>query len=229
MPGRCSTIPARHDVARRVNAGYLAGLVAEHRMEEPEAAAIATDLAYHLARRAFRISTAMRSVVLVGLMGAGKSTAGSLVAAAIDRPFVDVDVAIVEQTGKTVRQLWEAGGEVAYRQLESRVVLDTLEGSSGVLAAPGGVVLDPAVRAGLVGSFVVWLRADPTTLANRVERHDHRPLLGDDPREILTKMALDRSELYGQVADLVVDSDRHDASAVAEIVLAALRTLPTDR
>jgi shikimate kinase len=172
----------------------------------------------------------MRSVVLVGLMGAGKSTAGSLVAAAIGRPFVDVDAAIVEHTGKTVRQLWEAGGEAAYRQLESRVVLDTLEGPSGVvLAAPGGVVLDAAVRAGLVGSFVVWLRADPTTLANRVERENHRPLLGDDPRDLLTRMARDRSELYAQVADLVVDSDQHNATEVAEMILAGLRARPTDR
>jgi shikimate kinase len=168
----------------------------------------------------------MRSVVQVG---AGKFTAGSLVAAAIGRPFVDVDAAIVELTGKTVRQLWETGGEVAYRQLES-VVLDTLEDPSGsVWAAPGEAVLDPAVRAGLVGSLVVWLRTNPTTVANRVGRDHHRPLLGDDPREILTKMALDRSELYGHTAHLVVDSDRHDVSAEAEIVLAALRTLPTDR
>ena len=172
----------------------------------------------------------MRSVVLVGLMGAGKSTAGSLVAAATGRPFVDVDASIVERTGKTVRQLWETGGEEAYRQLESRVVLDTLETRSGVvLAAPGGVVLDAAVRGALVGSFVVWLRADPTSLADRVERDDHRPLLGDDPLNLLTMMARDRSELYEHVADLVVDSDRHSALEVAEMVLAALRVLPTDR
>ena len=66
------TIPARHDVARRVNAGYLAGLVAEHRMEESEAAAIAADLAYHLARRAFRTAAPMRSVVLVDPDGRGQ-------------------------------------------------------------------------------------------------------------------------------------------------------------
>jgi shikimate kinase len=172
----------------------------------------------------------MRSIVLVGLMGAGKSTAGSLVAEATGRPFGDGVAAITEQTGKTVRQLWEAGGEVAYRALESRVVLDTLEQRSGaVLAAPGGVVLDPAVRIGLVGAFVVWLRGDPTTLATRVGRNDHRPLLGHDPCETLTRMAQERSALYAGVADLVVDSDRHDAGEVAKIVLTALSAFLTDR
>jgi shikimate kinase len=90
-------------------------------------------------------------------------------------------------------------------------------------------VLDAAVRAGLVGSFVVWLRADPTTLADRVERDDHRPLLGDDPRDLLARMERDRSEIYADVADLVVDSDRHTATEVAEMILAAFRALPTDR
>jgi shikimate kinase len=171
----------------------------------------------------------MRSVVLVGLMGAGKSTAGSLVAEATGRPFVDADATIVAQTGQTVRQLWEAGGEAAYRALESQVVLDTLARQPGaVLAAPGGVVLDPAVRARLVGSFVVWLRGDPATLATRVGRDDHRPLLGDDPREALSRMAQERSALYALVADLVVDSDRHEAAEVADIVLHALTVQTTD-
>ena len=81
----------------------------------------------------------MRSIVLVGLMGVGKSSAGSLVAISTGRPFVDVDTAIVERTGKTVRQLWKEGGEGAYRHFESRVVLDTLESHScSVLAARPG-------------------------------------------------------------------------------------------
>ena len=108
----------------------------------------------------------MTAVVLVGLMGAGKSSVGSVVAARMGVTFVDVDVAIVGGTGKTVRELWEQGGEPAYRYLESKVVLDTLaEERDVVLAAPGGVVLDPAVRAALADAFVVWLRTNPATLA----------------------------------------------------------------
>lgn len=163
----------------------------------------------------------MTTVALVGLMGAGKSSVGQLVAARTGRPFVDVDVAIVERTGQTVRQLWEEGGEVAYRHLESEVVLESLR-RDVVLAAPGGVVLDPAVRAALAGAYVVWLRADPTTLALRVQHDDHRPLLGEHPREVLTTMARDRAELFEQIADAVVDTDNLDAATVSGLVVELL-------
>jgi shikimate kinase len=160
------------------------------------------------------------AVVLVGLMGAGKSAVGALVAAATGRSFVDVDIAIAGKTGKTVRELWEEGGEAAYRHLESQAVLDALARSDDVvLAAPGGSVLDPAVRVALGPAFVVWLRADPATLAKRVEHDDHRPLLGDHPLEVLTSMAAERAGLYGAVADMVVDTDGRDAQAVAGEVI----------
>jgi shikimate kinase len=165
----------------------------------------------------------MTAVVMVGLMGAGKSTVGSLVAAATGRTFVDVDRVIVARTSKTVRELWEEGGEPAYRQLESEVVLDTLARSGDVvLAAPGGAVLDPAVRAALGPAFVVWLRADPATLAARVRHDDHRPLLGRRPVEVLTSMATERAGLYDSLADLVVDTDGRDAVTVADAVLGEL-------
>jgi shikimate kinase len=160
---------------------------------------------------------------MVGLMGAGKSAVGARVAAATGRSFVDVDRAIEQRTGKTVSQLWEEGGEPAYRHLESEVVLDTLgRDDDVVLAAPGGAILDPVVRAALGPPFVVWLRADPATLTARVEHDDHRPLLGDHPLEVLTSMASERSELYGSVADLVVDTDGRDAAAVSDAIVEQL-------
>ena len=165
----------------------------------------------------------MTPVVLVGLMGSGKSTVDALVAEATGRTFVDVDVAIRERTGKTVRRLWEEGGEAAYRRLESDAVLQTLRRDDVVLAAPGGVVLDPVVRAALRAAFVVWLRAEPATLARRVHDDDHRPLLGEHPLEVLTKMADERAGLYEQVADLVIDIDHSDAATVAGLVVHELR------
>lgn len=165
----------------------------------------------------------MTAVVLIGLMGAGKSSVGALVAAATARTFVDVDLAITARTGQTVRQLWEEGGEAAYRHLESQEVLDTLARRDDVvLAAPGGTVLDPAVRAALAPAFVVWLRADPATLAARVEHDDHRPLLGRHPRQVLTSMAAERGDLYRSLADVVVDTDGRDAATVAQEVLGEL-------
>ena len=124
----------------------------------------------------------MKPVVLVGLMGSGKSTVGALVAQRTGRKFVDVDAVITARMSKTVRELWEEGGEAAYRHLESDVVLEVLrDDTPTVLAAPGGVVLDPVVRAALADSLVVWLRTSPSTLAGRVRPGDHRPLLGDQP------------------------------------------------
>jgi shikimate kinase len=166
----------------------------------------------------------VKAIALVGLMGAGKSTVGALVAARSGRTFVDVDDVIASRTGKTVRELWEEGGEGAYRDLESKVVLEALSARPDVvLAVPGGAVLDSAVRAALAGAFVVWLRADPVTLAVRVRHDDHRPLLGDRPREVLATMAQERRGLYAEVADLVVDTDGHDPVSVADVVLDALR------
>jgi shikimate kinase len=169
------------------------------------------------------------AVVLVGLMGAGKSSVGSEVAARMGMTFVDVDVAIVERTGKTVRELWERGGESAYRHLESKVVLDTLaEKRDVVLAAPGGVVLDPVVRTALANAFVVWLRTDPATLASRVRLDDHRPLLGEHPQDVLTTMAHERSGIYEDLADLAIDTDHEDVEAIASRIVSALddRTSP---
>jgi shikimate kinase len=165
----------------------------------------------------------VKHVVLVGLMGSGKSTVGALVAARTDRVFVDVDATIEEETNKTVRELWETGGESAYRQLESDVVLRVLrDPAPSVLAAPGGVVLDPAVRADLAGSVVVWLRTDPSTLAGRVHPGDHRPLLGDHPGETLAVQAVERAAFYRQVATATVDTDDRTPGAVADAVVGLL-------
>jgi shikimate kinase len=169
----------------------------------------------------------VKRIVLVGLMGSGKSTVGALLATATGRTLIDTDAAISTMTGKAVRELWEEGGEDAYRAMESEVVLDALSSTMPcVIAAPGGAVLDPAVRAALVEAFVVWLRTDPATLAGRVRPGDHRPLLSDRPFEVLTAMAEDRSHLYASLADLTVDTDHVDPESVAATVLDHLRRLP---
>lgn len=162
-------------------------------------------------------------MVLVGLMGSGKSTVGALVARRTGRTLVDVDAVITARMSKTVRELWEEGGEAAYRYLESDVVLEVLrDDRPTVLAAPGGVVLDPVVRAALADSLVVWLRTSPSTLAGRVRPGDHRPLLEDNPAEAFAAMAAMRSELYRQVANAIVDTDGRPPAAVADEVLGLL-------
>jgi shikimate kinase len=169
----------------------------------------------------------VKTVVLVGLMGSGKSTVGALVAQRTGRALVDVDTVITARMNKTVRELWEEGGEAAYRYLESEVVLETLrEDTPTVLAAPGGVVLDPLVRAALAHSLVVWLRTSPSTLAGRVRPGDHRPLLEDRPAETFAAMAEMRSELYRQVATAIIDTDGRAPESITDEVVGLLTPRP---
>jgi shikimate kinase len=165
----------------------------------------------------------MKQVVLVGLMGAGKSTTGRLVAERTGRTLLDTDRSITLGTGLTVRQLWERDGEAGYRRMESDLVLDALDSDEAlVVAAPGGVVLDPHVRERLGPHLVVWLRADPATLAERVRPGDHRPLLGDDPRAVLSAMDAEREDLYLDVSDAVIDVGATTPDDVATQVVALL-------
>lgn len=167
----------------------------------------------------------MTAIVLVGLMGSGKTTVGRLVAEATGRELVDVDVAITARTGKTVRRLWEEGGEAAYRSLERDEVLAAL-GRDVVLAAPGGVILDPTVRDALGDAFVAWLRARPATLAARVRPGDHRPLLGENPEDDFATMDAERADLYAAVADITLDADGSSPDALAADLLEQLPDPP---
>lgn len=159
-------------------------------------------------------------------MGSGKTTVGRLVADRTGRRFIDTDDIIQGRTGRTVRELWEQGGEATHRRLESRVVLDGLAdgGGSVVIAAPGGAVLDPEVRAALADPrvFVVWLHADPDLIAGRVRPGDHRPLLGDHPADVLRRMEAERASIYSGVADAVLDAGAKDPAALAGEVMALI-------
>lgn len=150
-------------------------------------------------------------VVLLGLMATGKSSIGEPLAEALGRRFTDSDTWIEEGTGQTVRELWEAGGEAAYRPLERRHLTDALDSPEPlVIAAAAGTIEDAEVRQRLAGPavFGAWLRADPAWLAERAARKAHRPLLGDDPLGVLTGQHRRRAGLFEAVADVVVDVDR---------------------
>ena len=156
----------------------------------------------------------MRQVVLVGLMRSGRSTVGRLVAERTGRHLVDVDEAIADAH----RQEGISSGTRAarLRTAISNQRSFSMRCTAVVLAAPGGVILDPAVRSALQSAPVAWLRAAPTTLADRVQPGDRRPLLGDHPFEALSAGAEARSELYPLMADVVVDTD--DLTPEAEVL-----------
>ena len=149
------------------------------------------------------------TIVLVGLMGSGKTTVGRRLAARLGLPFVDADEAVEAFSGSTVAELFEERGEEGFRDIEAEVLGRLLDDPERmVLAAGGGVVLrsDNRSRLGADDVTVVWLDADPAFLASRIERKAHRPLLAGDesPREVLERLHRDRAALYRDVADLVV-------------------------
>lgn len=163
-----------------------------------------------------------RHLVLVGMMGAGKSTVGRVLAERLDRQLLDSDAMIEERTGQTVREIWQAVGEAAYRQLETDVLREALARREPcVIAAAGGVVLREENRELLRGpsAHVVWLLADVDVLLERVQNGEHRPLLDDDPRGTLTAMWNDRAGLYREVADAIVSVDARSVHDVAHAVL----------
>ena len=164
----------------------------------------------------------MTHLVLVGMMGVGKSTVGRMVAFELDRPLFDSDEMIEERTGRTVREIWSTDGEAAFRALETETLLEALaEPEQSVIAAAGGVVLSERNREALLGAdaHVVWLLADVEVLLDRVRNGMHRPLLDDDPEGTLRKMYLDRAPLYQEVADAIVSVDHRTPHEVAKAVL----------
>lgn len=166
-----------------------------------------------------------RVVVIVGMPGSGKSTVGEILALREARPFVDLDEAIESSAGCTIAELFDRVGEAGFRELESVVLADAIANQPGaVLASGGGAVVSPDNRRLLqqAGVRTVWLRAQPTTLGQRVGNGHGRPLLEDDPVGNVARLQTERDPLYREVADLVIEVDDLDAAAVVEAVVEAL-------
>lgn len=161
-------------------------------------------------------------LVLVGMMGAGKSTVGRVVAERLGRALIDSDESIEARTGRTVREIFATDGEPAFRALETEVLRDALASREpAVIAAAGGLVLRAENRSLLreSGARVIWLSADPTVLVERVRNGMHRPLLDDDPAAVLRRMWDQREPLYREVADAIVSVEGRSVGEVAEAVL----------
>ena len=164
--------------------------------------------------------SADRHIVLIGMMGAGKTTVGSRLARALDRPFVDSDVQVERRTARTVREIFETDGEAAYRALEAEALAEALGSEEpSVIAAAGGTILDPNNRRRMREcGMVVFLEAEPADLVGRVGGQDHRPLLGDDPAGVLRQMDRDRRALYEETAHVVVDASACGPDEVVEAI-----------
>lgn len=175
-----------------------------------------------------------RRIVLVGMMGTGKSSVAARVAGALHRECIDVDVLIESRHGRSIGSIFADDGEPAFRAIEAGVVGEVLAAPGDVVVAlGGGAVLTPSSRSLLAEcEVVVWLRATPAVLARRLAGDATRPLLAGDPLTRLVALSAERDDLYRSVATHVVDVDDLSVDeVVARIVdiAAAATTSPGKR
>jgi shikimate kinase len=167
-----------------------------------------------------------KHIVLVGLMGAGKTTVGGAVAQRLRRPFVDTDDLVEATSGRSVVDIFATGGEPEFRELERNAVADACAAPTpSVIACGGGAVLDPESRRRLrAAGFVVWLQAPAAVLAERAGRGGSRPLLarGGGAQATLERLASVREAAYESTADITVDTEGRTVDEVAGAVAAAL-------
>jgi shikimate kinase len=156
------------------------------------------------------LSKPVRHVVLVGLMGSGKTTVGSRLATALEWPWHDSDAEIEAATGLTVRELRDRDGVDAMHGLEAAHLLHALvEPGQSVIGAAASVVDSESCRAALSAPdlAIIWLRASPDVLAGRFPAEPHRPMFGSSPRDFLEQQANRREPLIGELDPIVIDVD----------------------
>jgi shikimate kinase len=166
-----------------------------------------------------------RSIVLVGMMGAGKSSIGRRLAARLGIPFSDADAEIEEAAGMSVADIFEAHGEPSFRSGEARVIARLLDHGPQVLATGGGAFISPQTRAKIHEKGIsVWLKAEIDVLSRRLRRRSDRPLLKTpDPAATLAGLLAARNPIYGE-ANVVVMSRDVPHEVIVEEIVTALRT-----
>ena len=171
-----------------------------------------------------------RPVILVGLMGAGKTRVGRRLAERLHLPFIDTDHVIENENGRTISELFAQIGEPAFREGERLLIARLMNRQPAVIATGGGAFIDPRTRATLLEhGLVIWLRADLDTLVARTGRNNKRPLLqGGDRAEKLSELMKARYPIYAE-AHLTVDSHHGPVENTVEAVLAALQRHFEDR
>lgn len=165
-----------------------------------------------------------RHIIVVGLMGSGKTSIGTRVAKRLGLPFVDSDRELERRRGETAREILAAEGVRALHAAEADVVMDALSSKEvNVVGAPASIVLTPAMRERLQQEYVVWLRADPHWLIEkmRTSKNEQRPFIDHDP-DVLVRQHEERKDLYAGIASLIVDSTRRGKDDVAEEIVTAI-------
>jgi len=164
------------------------------------------------------------SIVLVGMMGSGKSSIGRRLAARLAIPFVDADSEIEAAAGMTIPEIFEQHGEPYFRAGEARVIARLLDNGPQVLATGGGAFMNRDTRAAIAAKAVsIWLKADFDILMKRIKRRNDRPMLKtDDPAATLAALVAERYPVYAE-ADLTVHSRDVPHDTIVDEIVAALR------
>ena len=160
-------------------------------------------------------------IILIGMMGAGKTTVGRALAKKLGRKFVDLDHAIVERCGVDIPTIFDIEGEEGFRRRENEVLVDVVLDQDIVLATGGGAILRPENRELLKQhGFVFYLRVEIDELYRRVARDKNRPLLATPkPKVRLTELLAERSAIYEAAADYIIDSTGDSQSVVVEQII----------
>ena len=165
-------------------------------------------------------SSPSRTIVLIGMMGAGKSSVGRKLATRLGLPFFDADSEIEAAAGMTITQFFEQYGEPEFRKGERRVIARLLESPAHVLSTGGGAFMDPETRSLIRTKAVsIWLKADLNVLIDRAMRKNDRPLLQTtNPRETMQKLLATREPVYAE-ADIIIESDDRPVDETVERVV----------
>lgn len=177
----------------------------------------------HQDYEAARAATATQPIVLVGLMGAGKTSIGRRLAEKLDLPFVDADVEIEKAAGKSIPDIFAEHGEAHFRDGERRVIARLLENGKQILATGGGAFMNEETRKAIKAHSVsIWLKADLDVLLKRVAKRGGRPLLENrDPAEVLQNLINIRYPVYAE-ADITVESQDVQHTQMVNAVIEAL-------
>lgn len=164
-----------------------------------------------------------KTIVLVGMMGSGKTAVGRRLATLLGLPFRDADAEIEAAAGCSVNEIFDRYGETEFRSAERKIVARLLNEPPHVLATGGGAFMDDGLRTRIKADAIsVWLKADIELLAERVARKGTRPLLKDgNPREVLEKLMCERAHIYAE-ADITVESGAGAHDTVVKKIIAAL-------
>ncbi|MBG53765.1 MAG: shikimate kinase [Rhodobiaceae bacterium] len=172
-----------------------------------------------------------KSLILVGLMGAGKTTIGKRLATRLGINFVDADAEIEKAAGSTIADIFKDFGETHFREGERRVIARLLDEGPQVLATGGGAFMDPDTRAAIADKGIsIWLKADLDVLMKRVMRRTHRPLLQTENPEAVMRGLIDtRYPTYAQAALTIISKEGPHDAVVDDIEEALLALLPVSR